>query len=45
MNYILSVFIGILGAGLITTSVTLIAIGIIGMTATKIKREHIEMFI
>lgn len=45
MNYIISVFIGILGVGLITTSVTLLVIGLIGLAATKIKREHIEMFI
>lgn len=45
MNYIMSIFLGIIGAGLIMTSVTFLAIGLIGLTATQIKREHIEMFI
>ena len=45
MNSITAFFFGIIGAGLIMTSVSLLAIGLIGLTATKIRREHIEMFI
>ena len=45
MNAVTAIFFGIIGAGLIMTSVSLLAIGLIGLTATRIKREHIEMFI